>query len=242
MTPLAYTATSVITDALEKLGVYAPGEQIPTADLNRGLSTLNEMIDQWQNEKITLYSLVTQTINLSNGKPVYSIGPKGAVADITTGRPDKIQMGPGAGQVVYSGTTYPLDIVSQLEWSAIQSRNSGGGVPDTLFYDPQYPVGILNFAPSPNQAGMVATFYTQKPFIYFTNLNTSGQFSQGTIDTLQTNLAVSLKPYFSEGQVSQELAGMAQMTKEFLRTTGTKSRAFLKRSPNPVAKPAAPSP
>ncbi len=238
-TPATYSANQIIADALEKLGVYAPGETPAIADLNRGLTALNDMLDQWQNESLFISSLTTLTLNLSNGAGTYSIGPSGASANITTGRPPRIQAGPGAGSIAYSGSATPLNVVSQLEWSAIQSRSPINGLPDTMFYDPQYPVGILNFSPTPNAAGMVATFYGFAPFTRFAALSTSAQFSQGTADALKNNLAIYIKPYFGDVSVTIDpiVAARAETTKEFLRMSGVTSRAMVKRSPARVARP-----
>ncbi len=238
-TPATYSATQIITDALEKLGVYAPGEAVAVSDLNRGLTVLNDMLDQWQVESLFVFALTTLTIALQNTAPTYSIGPPGSAASITTGRPPRIQAGPGAASVNVGGTDTPINVVSQLEWSAIQSRSTVQGTPDTLFYDPQYPVGILNFSPTPNAAGMVATFYGYTPFYRFAALNTAAQFTQGTVDALKSNLAITAKPYFADAAAAIDpvVALRAETTKEFLRMSVTTSRAIVKRSPARVGRP-----
>lgn len=236
-TPLVFKASDIITDALQKLGVYAPGEAVSDADMTRGLTCLNDMLDQWQNEYVFVYSLATLTMNLVNGSASYTIGPPGSYATIVSGRPNKIQAGPGAASVVSGGTTYPVNVVSRLQWSAIQSVDPGPGVPDTLFYDPQYPVGVLNVAPTPNANGMVMTFYSLVPFTLFALQSASAAFFQGTVDALKGNLAIVMKPYFTAAQIDPVVVAMAQSSKEYLRTQGVTSRAMLKRSPSPIGKP-----
>lgn len=230
--PLTYKASDIITDTLQDMGVYAPGEQISDADMARGLVVLNDMIDQWQNEGVFVFSLTTNTINLANGVQSYTIGP-GAV------RPDRIQSGPGAASLVNGGTTTLVKVVSRMEWTAIQGVSPGGGIPDTLYYDPQYPVGVLNVAPVPNVSGMVMTYYARSPFYSFASYTTSASFSQGTVDGLKSNLSISLKPYFSSIQLDPLIEARAIVSKEFLRTSSITTRARLKSVPSPVAKPAA---
>lgn len=234
--PQTYSATDIITDVLQKLGIYAPGESVAASDMVRGFTTLNDMLDQWQNEYLFVFSLTTTTLTLQNQAGAYTIGPTGSATNIPTGRPNKIQMGAGAASVTIGSVTTPVNVVSQLEWSAIQSVDPGVGVPDTLFYDPQYPAGVLNVAPTPN-AAMALSFYQLVPFTSFPNLNTAYAFSQGTADALKCNLAVCAKPYFNNAQIDPAVVVRSETSKEFLRTTGVTSRAMLKRSPSPVGKP-----
>lgn len=239
--PLTFTANLIITDALQKLGIYAPAEQVSDADMARGLVVLNDMLDQWQNESVFIYSLTTTALNLQATAASYTIGPPGTMANIATGRPNKIQQGPGAASVLAAGTTYNVNVISALEWSCIQSIAPASGIPDTLFYDPQYPVGVLNVSPTPN-AAMVLTFYQLIAFTSFATSATSAAFAQGTVDALKNNLAVNLKPYFSSAQLDPVIVARSETSKEFLRTQSVVSRAMLKRAVSPVAKPSSKPP
>lgn len=230
--PGIFKASDIITDALQKLGVYSPSEQIADSDMARGLIVLNDMIDQWQNEFVFIYSLTTYTINLAVGVQSYPIGPPGYI------RPNRIQNGPGGASATLGSSTYSINVVSVLEWGGVQGVDPGRGIPDTMYYDPQYPVGMLNLAPVPNVA-MVLSFYSFTPFYSFANYSTSAAFSHGTIDALKDNLAVYAKPYFMTAQLDPIIASRAETTKEFLRTTGTISRALIRRSPSDIGKPPA---
>ena len=84
------------------------------------------------------------------------------------------------------------------------------------------------------------TFYGLFPFTLFATTATTAAFSQGTADALKTNLAVNLKPYFASAQIDPVIVEKAELSKEFLRTTGVLSRAMLKRSPSQIGKPAGP--
>lgn len=234
-----FSASDIITDALQKLGVYAPGEQLSDADLSRGFITLNDMIDQWSNEFVFIYTLTPLALSLLVGANAYTIGGQGQ--SITSQRPSRIVYGPGEASVVISGTTTPVNVVSALEWQAIQSINAGDGTPDTLWYDPQYPVGVLNVAPNPTAVG-VLTFYTFVPFTAFADTSTKYDLAQGTDDALKTNLAVSLKPYFSSATVDPVVVSRAETSKYFIRISNTTSRAMIKRSLNPTGQPGAQGP
>ena len=73
------TALDVITDAFELLGIYSPGDSISSADLNRGLSVLNDMMDVWSNESLACFDWVTQTFTMVPGQYQYTVGPGGFV-------------------------------------------------------------------------------------------------------------------------------------------------------------------
>ncbi len=108
------TALDIITDALQKTGIYAPSETINDADANIALIALNKLIDSWREEFLYLYELTQTVIQAQNGKQVYTIGaPTGA--DIVQPRPQKINGGPGAAMAslpvvaLASAATAPLN-------------------------------------------------------------------------------------------------------------------------------------
>ena len=89
-------STSLIRDALEQIGIYGPGDALSSADANRSLSILNEMIDHWAGQNIYVNSLTSEVLPLIIGQGVYTIGPSGGVV---SSRPLQILTGPGVASI-----------------------------------------------------------------------------------------------------------------------------------------------
>jgi hypothetical protein len=187
----------IITDSLEKIGVYAPGETIPDADAARGLIILNDLLDMWSNDSTAVYCNTTQNFTMIAGQTSYTIGTTGS-PDINAPRPLAILDDPGTvGVIDGSGFNYPVRVIQQEEWNQIAAKNIEfvqSTIPLVIFYDPQYPLGVINIYPAP------AAGY-QMYFIYryiLTDLTLTGQVSlpQGYMRAIKDNLAELMWPYW----------------------------------------------
>ena len=83
------TARDIILDAFEKIGVYAPGESIQDADANRALVVLNDMLNAWSEEYLTVYILSQVIIPTLANQIAYTIGTV-AGANIIQPRPPEL--------------------------------------------------------------------------------------------------------------------------------------------------------
>lgn len=219
------TALDIITDALVKLGIYAPTETPTAADVNQGLVSLNDMLDQWADEYLYVTQSVATVITLVNGTSSYTIGPGGV---INQARPQQITAGPGVANATITAVTTPIDVVTGLEWRNIYSVAPGSGTPNILYYDPQYPLGILHLAPTPASVGTV-TFGAWLPLTEFPDEGTEFTLVPGMDDSLKTNLAVALKPYFATAQIDPLVVMQAMRGKSMLRYTNLASRSMIGR-------------
>lgn len=223
------SARDIIQEALEALNVYNPGEQTFDADVARCFFLLNDLLDAWANEYLYFYYLGSQSFPLVQGQGSYTIGNAGAGANIVAPRPTRIAYGPGAASVVSAGVQTAINVVSAVEWTAIESMATTSEVPDTLFYDPAYPVGVLNIAPSPTAAGGVVTFSPWLPLTAFPNLNNEYNLTFGEQEAIKFNLALKAHPYFLDGPPNPIVALNALKTKTFLKDSNIASRGMLGR-------------
>lgn len=226
------TARDIIQSALEELGVYAPGETMSDADAERGLFTLNDMLDEWASEYLFVTQQTAVTATLSSGKASYTIGKTGA-PDIAAPRPVKIDYGPARASVTVSAVTTLVNIVSQIEWASIYSIAPGSGTPTTLFYDPQSPLGVVNLSPTPN-ATATLNFNAWTNLQSFANLAATANLTDGIRDALKHNLAVGLKPFFAETPINPVTVTKAAMAKDAVRILNVTSRAMLNRTKVPA--------
>ena len=137
------TASDVLTRASRALGYLGRTEVMSAADINDALVTFNAMLDSWSNEKLMSYPTLQRNFPLVIGKQTYTIGASG---DINSTRPyDIIQ----AFVRDSNGNDYPIKTIPQNDWDNIGSKYITSQIPDTLFYDPQYPLGVINIFPVP---------------------------------------------------------------------------------------------
>ena len=204
------TAMDLIQDSFELLGVYGPGDTVSAADAQRGLSTLNDMMDVWSNESLTCFANTSNSFNLIPGQTAYTLGGGG---NINTTRPLRVENQAGASFLTDDqGSTYLVDVVDQITWNIRTQSDINSNLPDTLFYDPQYPLGIINIWPQPTN-GYLCTFLSFAQLGDFASLAAVFSLPPGYKRAITTNLAVSLKPYFTGSQLDPDVRMEAMTTK-----------------------------
>lgn len=198
------TAIQIIQSAAEEIGAFAPGESVRDADAERCLRELNGLMEIWSTQPQACFALLAQTFTLVSNKSRYSIGPG---ADVDSVRPMKVV------QWFFTDTLGNIydnqGIVEQFEWNNI-NRNPivTGNVPNILFYDPQDPIGYLNFWPTPITPLGTITLNSYLQLTAFPNLTTPIALPPGYEAALGKNLAVSIAPFFGKtpSPVTVELA------------------------------------
>lgn len=184
------------------------------------------MIDNWASENLPIYTLTAYTITTVNGTGSYTVGLGGTV---NSARP--IAIDKQGATYTKSGTTTPIQVVSMVEWRNLESLATGTGstgVSNTIWYDPQYPLGVVNVMPVPTTADTIS-FNAWVAASTIANLTTSATYETGAILALKKNLAIALKPYFLDTQIPPEVAMSAMESKNALRYTNITSRAMMRR-------------
>lgn len=194
----------MITDTLNWIGVYAPGETISNADAQQCLTRLNDMLDSWSNESMTCYAILEQTAPLVAGQWQYTIGPGG---NFNMTRPLSLIKTYGTVYVQdTNGNRYNLEVLERAEWNLIGNIvQTNSNYPQAIFYDPQYPLGVINLFPVPN---VNYTLYWDS-YLQFTDLaglTSTTSFPPGYIKALKDNLALEVWPYFkTDGSMPSKL-------------------------------------
>jgi hypothetical protein len=79
------TPLDLISKSLSDIGALAAGEPVEANIANDALDTLNDLVDQWSNEKQILPYVVETIHELTGGTYVYTIGPNGNVGSTVSG-------------------------------------------------------------------------------------------------------------------------------------------------------------
>ena len=77
------TALQFVTWSLRDIGAVALNEQPTDDEANDGLEQLNEMIDSWSNESMTVFAFQEQALPMVPGQNQYTIGPGGDLLNET---------------------------------------------------------------------------------------------------------------------------------------------------------------
>jgi hypothetical protein len=144
----------LLTNALIDAGVVGIDEAIEQPILNRALTQVNWLLAQWARKRWLVYRIQDYSV-VATGANSYTVG-NGQNININP-RPDRLEYAflrflnspPGNNLNV----DIPLDIIqSHEDYSRITVKNIGT-LPWRIFYDPEWPVGILLPWPVP-QSGL----------------------------------------------------------------------------------------
>lgn len=219
---MADTALSIIKDAFQQGKIYAPGVTLTDADAELGLSVMNEMLDEWSNDSLACFANAEQALPLVIGQQQYTIGTSGG-ANIVASRPLEVLKGQGAAYLVDSNTNrYPVNVVEQDQWNSIGRLTNTSDLPDTLFYNPQFPLGILNVFPVP-LAAFTIFFDSRLQLANLSNLNSVFSLPPGYRAAIKSNLLVRLWPYFKQGDPPAIIIGLATHSLGAIKRTNMKN-------------------
>lgn len=142
---MSVTANDLITRSMRSLKALGATE-VPTAsEANDGLIALNAMLDSLSLEDLSSWEVLEVSFPLVVGQAAYTIGTGG---NINTTRPSDITQ---AYVQDANKNNFLMRIVPRDKWNQIGNRGPTitSQIPNTLFYDSQYPLGIINLFPTP---------------------------------------------------------------------------------------------
>jgi hypothetical protein len=113
---------------------------------------------------------------------------------------------------------YPVRVVTQSTWNLRGSRNTNSNFPDVLFYDPQFPLGILNFDPEPN-LGVTAYFDSYLQLSEFNSLDALLILPPGYKLAIRSNLTIALHAWFPNGTIDPAVVQEAAESKANIKRT-----------------------
>lgn len=137
-------AASIISKALQKLGVLGAGETASGNDANDCLADLNTLIDSFPLDEFKSFTTQSAVVTLPGGASSMTIG-SGQAIDVP--RPAII---PGGGFCRVGDDDYSFEMVSRERYAAIGDKSWGGHVPILAYYDANAPTGLIYFYPVPS--------------------------------------------------------------------------------------------
>lgn len=149
-TPIGYTATDLIQDALIEIGVQAPGEPLDVDEGQWAFRKLNYLLDVWEALRSKVYTYNFQIFTLVPGLQPHTIGPGPGATFPQSQRPVRIESSALLLNTPGTLVDLPMNIRDKDWWALNQVKQIQTNVPTDLYYDPAWPNGNLFLWPVPN--------------------------------------------------------------------------------------------
>lgn len=189
------TALSVIRSALILIGQLDPLETASPDEAAQSLAVLQDLIDAWATERLTITTVPRATFSLAANTATFTIGT-GAV--LATPRPVTID---GAAYVSGTGSTavdIPLRVLTDAEWQAIPDKAQTSTVPVAIWYDYGFTAagfGTIQVWPVPT-AVTTLVLWVPTAIVGPVALTSLMRYPPGYAKAIRYGLAAELAPVF----------------------------------------------
>lgn len=188
---MATTAADQINGALRLIGMLAEGETPSAATAQDALAALNQMIDSWNTERLTVFSTQDQVFTWPNNQIKRTLGPTG---DFVGNRPILVE------DSTYfkdpsNGISYGIKLINQQQYNGIAVKTVTSTYPQVMWVNMEYPNIDMYVYPVPTKAlefHIVSVNELDKP----ASLSTVLAFPPGYLRCFKYNLACEIANEF----------------------------------------------
>ena len=208
---MATTAGDIITGALRLIGVVAEGESPSPETASDALSAMNQMIESWNTERLSVFSTQTQVYEWPATEIRRTLGPTG---DFVGSRPILID------DATYfkdpsTGVSYGIKLINQQQYDGIALKTVRSTYPQVLWVNMTYPNIEMYVYPVPTKLlefHFISVEELSRPAILTTELS----FPPGYLRAFRYNLACELAPEFGV-EPSRQVTRIAMTSKRNLK-------------------------
>lgn len=206
-----YTAGDQINRALRLLGVLAEGETTSAAASQDGLMAMNQMIDSWNTERLSVFSTQDQVFTWPAGEITRTLGPSG---DFVGNRPILIDdatyyRDPG------TNVSFGIKMINQQQYDGIAVKTVTSTYPQVMFVNMTYPDVTMTIYPKPTR-DLEWHFISVNTLTQPVNLSTTLAFPPGYLRAFTYNLAMEIAPEFGV-EPSPQVQRIAMTSKRNLK-------------------------
>lgn len=185
------TAGDQITRALRLLGVLAEGETASPESAQDALIALNQMIDSWNTERLSVFSTVDQVFTWPSGVINRTLGPTG---DFVGTRPVLLDdstyfRDPG------TNVSYNVKFINQQQYNTISVKTVSATYPQVIWVNMEYPDISMTIYPRPSTP-LEWHFISVSQLTQPADLATVLALPPGYLRAFVYNLALELAPEF----------------------------------------------
>lgn len=183
------TVAQIIRNALLAIHVIPYNATISARLADTALNALDNMLSELAVQGLIVPYSTTDSLALVAGDGDYTIGSGGT---FNVARPSQILE---STFIRDSGNVdYPIEVISEKKYNAISVKATQSR-PQQLYYDSQYPLGIIYFYPIP-ETTYTLKLVSRKPFTSYTNLTTTVSLPPEYRSLIKWNLALQMCPEF----------------------------------------------
>ena len=205
-----YTAGQQIERALRLLGVLAEGVTPSAATSQDALMALNQMIDSWQTERLSVFSTQDQIFTWPAGLISRTLGPTG---DFVGNRP--ILFDDATYFKAPTGVSYGIKFINQQQYNGIAVKTVTSTYPQVIWVNMTFPNAEMYVYPRPTQ-DLEWHFVSVEELNNPANLSTVLYYPPGYLRAFTYNLAMEFAPEFGV-EPSPQVQRIAMTSKRDLK-------------------------
>jgi len=185
------TAAELIEGSLRLLGVLAEGEQPSVAVMQDSIMAMNQMIQSWDTERLSVFSTQDQVFTWPAYTMSRTIGPTG---DFVGNRPIEID------DATYfkdpsSGLSFGVKLINQQQYDGIAFKTVTSTYPQVLWVNNTFPDMEMTIYPVPIKA-LEWHIISVETLTEVSSVSTNMYFPPGYLRAFRYNLACELAPEF----------------------------------------------
>jgi hypothetical protein len=205
------TAGDQINGALRLIGQLAEGEEPSAATATDALTALNQMIDSWNTERLSVFSTQDQVFSWLPNFATRTLGPTG---DFVGNRPILID------DSTYfrdpsSGISFGIKLINQQQYDGIAVKTVTSTYPQVMFVNMNYPDITMTVYPVPTKV-LEWHIISVEELTTAALLSTPLTFPPGYLRAFRYNLACELAPEFGV-EPSPQVSRIAMYSKRNLK-------------------------
>jgi len=205
-----YTAGEQINRALRLLGILAEGETPSASMSNDALMAMNQMIESWNTERLSVFCTQDQVFNWPSSQIKRTLGPTG---DFVGNRP--VLFDDATYFKAPSGVSYGIKFINQQQYDGIAVKNVTSTFPQVIFANMTYPNVEMYVYPMPTQT-LEWHFISVQELTQPATLDTQLNFPPGYLRAFTYNLAMESAPEFGV-EPSPQVQRIAMTSKRNLK-------------------------
>jgi len=185
------TAAELIDGSLRLLGVLAEGEQPSVAVMQDSIMAMNQMIQSWDTERLSVFSTQDQIFTWPAYTMSRTIGPTG---DFVGNRPIEID------DATYfkdpsSGLSFGVKLINQQQYDGIAFKTVTSTYPQVMWVNNTFPDMEMTVYPVPIKA-LEWHIISVETLTEVSSVATDMYFPPGYLRAFRYNLACELAPEF----------------------------------------------
>ena len=206
-----YTAGDQINRALRLLGVLAENETPSAAMSQDGLMAMNQMVDSWNTERLSVFCTQDQIFTWPAGEYIRTLGPSGDFVGLRPVLLDEATYYRDPG----TNVSFGIKFINQQQYDGIAVKTVTSTYPQVIFVNMGFPDVTMSIYPRPTR-DLEWHFVSVQELSNPATLATDLFFPPGYLRAFAYNLAMEIAPEYGV-EPSPQVKRIAMTSKRNLK-------------------------